>query len=141
MTKARILIVEDEQDRCNGHPEHAGEQRFHSGRTDRPRRRRHPQDHGVETRPHPYGHQPEGRTGRHRIRHPDPGAIRPAGHFPDRAWQPNHRRARSDLAEPFGYIFKPFFEERELISNMQMALYKLPQRKGRCGRARPNSAA
>ncbi len=30
---------------------------------------------------------------------------------------------RARLAEPFGYIFKPF-EERELISNIQMALYK-----------------
>lgn len=30
---------------------------------------------------------------------------------------------RARLAEPFGYIFKPF-EERELLSNIQMALYK-----------------
>jgi diguanylate cyclase (GGDEF)-like protein/PAS domain S-box-containing protein len=30
---------------------------------------------------------------------------------------------RARLAEPFGYIFKPF-EERELISNIKMALYK-----------------
>jgi diguanylate cyclase (GGDEF)-like protein/PAS domain S-box-containing protein len=30
---------------------------------------------------------------------------------------------RARLAEPFGYIFKPF-EERELISNVKMALYK-----------------
>lgn len=37
------------------------------------------------------------------------------------ATQPTLKRAR--LAEPFGYIVKPF-DERELVSNIEMALYK-----------------
>ena len=76
----------------------------------------------VAPRPGAHGHLPQRRDGRHPGGHANPRSYNiPIIYLT--AYADSNTLQRAKVTEPFGYVLKPF-EERELLTTIEMALYK-----------------